>query len=243
MTVIGGYDWREVNVYGKGYVPIHDINGRQFCYVLNMLQEFCTKLHELPLSFVLYEGDASTFSSKISQVSQVERSFDRIEVSNVADLCFLGLEKTLESFGPLLKRPAVNPHATLITLLMTAVLQARHHRGRPWAEQQLPAQWGQLLSWFPFPVDTISRDHPQYIQYDWARDLIWDCEEMFGFYWTQMINAQVDAARTGMRERKENKIIDKWPVGKRADPKTRLLGLLASGRAGYERYVEWNRKE
>lgn len=227
-----------------GRVPIHDINGRQFCYVLNMLQGFCTKLHELPLSFILYEGEASIFSSKVSQVSQVERYFDRIEVSNVADLCFLGLEKTLRSFGPLLKHPAVNPHATLITMFMTAVLQARYHRGRPWAEQQFSAQWEQIISWMPLPVGTfLPKDHPQYIQRDWARELIWDYEEMFGFYWTQMINAQADAARTGMRERKENKIIDKWPVGKRADPQTKLWTLLGSARTGYERYVEWTRNE
>lgn len=225
-------------------MPINDINGRQFCYVLNMLQEFCNKLHELPLSLVLYEGEASAFSSKISRMSPAERFFDRIEVSNIADLLYLGLEETLRSFGPLLKRCTVNPHATLITMFMTAVLQARYHRGRPWAEQQLSAQWDQILSWMPLPVGTfLPKDHLEYIQRDWARELIWDYEEMFGFYWTQMINAQADAARTRMRERKENKIIEKWPVGKRADPQTKLWTLLGSARTGYERYVEWTRKE
>ena len=48
-----------------------------------------------------------------------ESGFDRIDVSNSTDMKFAGLGPLLSTFGPLLKNPASNPDATLITLFMT----------------------------------------------------------------------------------------------------------------------------
>ena len=223
---------------------MHDMNGRQFSFVFDMLQKFCNRLQKLSLSFILYESEASSFSATISRLPKAEKYFDRIEVSNIADLCHLGLEETLRSFGPMLKRSSDNVHATLVMLSMTALIQAQLHRGPRWAQQQMSVQWNKIMAYRgePFSHD-ISINHPAFIQSDWARELVWDNEEMFDYYWTQMIDAQAIAIRTGMCERKVNKIVEKWPVCKDTDPRRRLLRLLGSGRNGYDRYVEWTRKE
>jgi hypothetical protein len=43
------------------------------------------------------------------------------QVSNIADGAYLGLPRTVGVMMPLLQEPLVNPHATLITLLMNVV--------------------------------------------------------------------------------------------------------------------------
>ena len=225
-------------------MPIHDINGRQFSFVFNMLQEFCDRLQKLSLSFILYQCEASSFSKTISQVPKAEKCFDRIEVSNIADTCHLGLEETLRSFGPMLKRSSENSHATLVMLSQTALLQARLARGPQWEQQQSSAQWDKIMAYRGAPLNNeISIYHPAYIQSDWARALVLDNDEMFDFYWTKMVNAEAIATRTKMCERKVNKIIEKWPICKETDLRKRFLWLLGLGRTGYERYVEWTRKE
>lgn len=205
-------------------MPILDMNGRQFSFVFHMLQEFCDRLQKLSLSLILYQCEASRFSKTISQVPQAEKYFDRIEVSNIADTCHLGLEETLRSFAPMLKRPSENTHATLLMLSQTPVLQARLARGPQWDQKQASAQWDKIMAYRGAPLNKdISINHPAYIQSDSARALVLDNVELFDYYWTKMINAEAIATRTGMCERKVNKIIEKWPICKETDPQKRFL--------------------
>ncbi|KAL3470286.1 hypothetical protein BJX99DRAFT_264344 [Aspergillus californicus] len=45
--------------------------------------------------------------------------------ANIGDQGWLGIERALTALAPLLRPPSVNPHATLITLFMTAVTEKR----------------------------------------------------------------------------------------------------------------------
>jgi hypothetical protein len=51
-----------------------------------------------------------------------------LQVSNLSDLYYLGVDKTVSCLGPLLQRPSDNPHATLLTLFMGAVGEAERLR-------------------------------------------------------------------------------------------------------------------
>lgn len=46
---------------------------------------------------------------------------DFFQLSNIADLGWVGPKAALMTFGPLLKLPSENPHATLLTLFLNAV--------------------------------------------------------------------------------------------------------------------------
>ncbi|GAB7330094.1 hypothetical protein MBLNU13_g01778t1 [Cladosporium sp. NU13] len=50
-----------------------------------------------------------------------EPGFDRIETSNIADEAYLNTPRCLALLGIMLKKPDLNPHATLLTLYMNAV--------------------------------------------------------------------------------------------------------------------------
>ena len=242
-NVIDGYDLGPLLGYAQGYVPKEDINGRQFCFILDMLRRFCTKMHESPLRFVLYEGDAEALSSTTSQTVETERYFDRIEVSNIADMPYVGLAGVLGKLGPLLKGPSENRHATLITLFMNATHQVEQHRGEKWQVGQVGRAMNKMMDILPLNPNMMRVNHPETIKRVFAKDLVGDNDEMFAYYWTQMIPADWIAAQCGMCERKKNKVIAKWPVCQLPDPKERFLLLLKSGHVGRERYVEWTRKE
>lgn len=57
-------------------------------------------------------------------------------VSNICDLYYLGTEKTVSSLSPLLQKPSVNPHATLLTLFMCAAGEVQRMRNASAAAQR-----------------------------------------------------------------------------------------------------------
>ena len=243
VTVLDSFELVTALGYGPGTVPQEDINTRQFCYVLDMLQRFCDRMRTQPQKFVLYESDALDFCSRISRAVPAENRFDRIEVSNIGDVGYIGLGDVLGNFGPLLKWPSENPNATLITLIMNATHVAEQCRGWEWTSGQVPRQMARVMRYLPFNPITTPGYHPEYVKRFFAKDLVWDNDEMFDYYWRRIVYAKAVAARSGMCERVENKIIDKWPVCNRPEQKKKFLLLLQSGHSGHERYVEWGRED
>lgn len=48
-----------------------------------------------------------------------------LKVSNICDVAYLGTPRTICSLSPLLEKRSINPHATIITLFMSAVLEVK----------------------------------------------------------------------------------------------------------------------
>ena len=174
-----------------------------------------------------------------------ERGFDRIDVSNIADEKYKSLVPLLSTFGPLLKSPASNPHATLITLFTTGAnlpeeatdldindlrtnMQetARilpHRFSQP--DPSDPATLRPLLS-----TDPVRRSHD-----------IWDLIQ-------EIINIPDFIESWGMKPKKENTVVEPWPTRLHKEDgepgsQEELDRLKASGDVRKHRFVEWVRNE
>ncbi|KAK5701102.1 hypothetical protein LTR17_022899 [Elasticomyces elasticus] len=99
--------------YGKAD---KDIYGKLYISVRQMLSASMSKLYTHRHIFELYNLNATELPNHCA-----EDTFARIEVSNIADVGYLGLGRTVGYLGPLLQRPQENPHVTLITLFMNAM--------------------------------------------------------------------------------------------------------------------------
>ncbi|KAF3070952.1 hypothetical protein GL218_00779 [Daldinia childiae] len=96
--------------YTESYSPISAASSAPF------LRRVATgKIH-----FELFNVNATEL---IQRLMFEEGSYDRIEASNISDKCWLGTRETLRHLSPLLKTPAENPHATLITVYLNAVME------------------------------------------------------------------------------------------------------------------------
>jgi hypothetical protein len=115
----------------------NDLYGKLFVHLRSALWSFRTRLSEAGVNFELYNLDATELPKTLAGTA-----FARIEVwsgacieirsmktkhiqtSNISDGHFIGPHRTVRLLGPLLQTPAQNPHATLITLFMNAVVEA-----------------------------------------------------------------------------------------------------------------------
>lgn len=91
-------------------MPENDIYGALYRHILFKLDNFVGCCHVLA-------KNASDIPVYLETLPAGDRYFDRIEVSNIVDQGFLGLEKTLTRLGPWLKATDINPHATSLTFL------------------------------------------------------------------------------------------------------------------------------
>lgn len=129
----------------------NDIYGGLFMYLQDLLLEFCNKIQRLDVQFQLYQADALDILGLIKQYGMGYYHFDRIEVRLLAASIiedadnsalktmltkfshfsylasrtrgYLGPQRTLATFGPLLKRKTQNPHAMILTPFMNAVYE------------------------------------------------------------------------------------------------------------------------
>lgn len=92
----------------------NDLYGHLNSFFRHTLHEVHQKMTNATINFqatsVLAQDLSTTFD---------DNSFDRVNVSNMADECYLGIHKILKATQPLLQ--PTNKHATLITLFMNAI--------------------------------------------------------------------------------------------------------------------------
>lgn len=136
-----------------------DTYGQLYHYLRRLFMDFHLYLHSKPVSFELHHVDARALNEALA-----ERKFDRIEVSNIGDLYYLGISETLKTFGPFLRSPSANPHATLVTGFLNAVPEAKIHFGKMMPEVAFCAMVSQtrtaleyLESDLPPPTATPTR--------------------------------------------------------------------------------------
>lgn len=175
-----------------------------------------------------------------------ESAFDRIEISNIADANYIGLEKSLSTFAPLLKNRKQNPHATLITLFMNAAEQAAQARGYDIEAMITGTQ--KVSQFLPYkqPVNQSPYD-PAVLRASAAKDIFRDYDKLWNQY-KRMLDFPAIAKKTGMRPKVKNTVVEPWPM--RLYKKHGESGaqeafdrLMGSGYVGNERYVEWVRSE
>lgn len=192
--------------------------------------------------------DGSTKTSKLT------RSF--VQVSNICDRGYLGIQKTLEVLGCHLSPTAINPHATLITLFINAVKEIQKRLGEDGLDLEGLSKFLPHLS----VESMLNTQSPEMTRYWDARDMVVDVDHYFrrcvkrdkkrfmtdvGSYMTAL---RFDEASKFMRNKGQNTIVEAWPtrsslssLSSFATPTSidafRLI--LASEWTTLERYVEW----
>jgi hypothetical protein len=91
--------------------------GRMFFERRKLVTDFCRVLPLLKLRFHQYSVDARDLPATL-KLNHMNQTFDRIDVSNIADHIHLDIKATLAIVGPMLKSRSENPYATLLTYLM-----------------------------------------------------------------------------------------------------------------------------
>ncbi|THV03786.1 hypothetical protein K435DRAFT_962274 [Dendrothele bispora CBS 962.96] len=118
-----GWDMSAVFEAGKSHgTTREDITGCLYFYLKSQFKTFANRLRSFDMTISLSDKDAVDLASLIKndEVRGVPRSitFDRIEVSNIVDVEYVGLKKVLEAWGPMLKDKRENKHAALVGLFM-----------------------------------------------------------------------------------------------------------------------------
>ncbi|KAI8955701.1 hypothetical protein F4801DRAFT_600911 [Xylaria longipes] len=206
-----------------------DAYGQLHHYLKRLFANFHHYLHSKPVSFELQHVNAQVLDKTLAG-----REFDRIEVSNICDSNYLGIDTTLKTFGPLLRSPSANPHATLITAFMNAVPEAKTMIALKYIESDLTAPTGTL-------AENLSSLQTDAIKISCAVNSVGDMDEHFNRHY----NFARSASSAGVKMKKKHTIIEPWPLrvngGLHPTQKDRedFKLLLGTAHRGHERYVEW----
>ncbi|KAL2815217.1 hypothetical protein BDW59DRAFT_166890 [Aspergillus cavernicola] len=218
-----------------------DIYGKLFRHIRGTLRAFHTRLRKSEFSFDLYHCDATALADRLPP-----DPFDRIEVSNIADNNWLGIKETLGITLPLLRTPAQNPHATLITLFMSATsCTMPQERVQSEISPDSPT-FKLLLKYIPFKrTESTKLYDPLFMKLFKSTSIVMDHEPWFEQYMTA--NKFRDHGKLlGGVMKDENSLTDKWPASLKLKPRERgaqkeFDRCIGSGMYGQERYVEWKR--
>ncbi|KAI1655761.1 hypothetical protein F4813DRAFT_153019 [Daldinia decipiens] len=218
-----------------------DIYGKLFSYLRGVFSAFLRRIATGKIHFELFNLNAT----ELTQCLMLDEGlYDRIEASNISDTCWLGTRETLRCLSPLLKSPAKNPHATLITVYINAVMETA--RGSDREKEALDIT--RIRKYLTNFQDISFLRNPQgaelYRIWD-ARSFTLDADNFFREY--MAANHFEDIERdlhVAMKE--QNTIGDAWPTALKLrlgqpGAQEEFNDALASSSTGVERYVEWKR--
>ncbi|KAK1048026.1 hypothetical protein LTR33_014919 [Friedmanniomyces endolithicus] len=240
---LDGWDWREVLKTSSG-LATNDLYGKLVVYLKRHFSDFHNLLQSHTSTFSLFNVNAGSLPHHLPR-----NNFARIEVSNIVDRAYLGIEKTLGLLGPLLQPPSVNPHAAMLTLFMNAIpemLSEKEQKNIAGPEMKLAMQY---MTKVPparlFGGNMAAAMQTEMIKMIGASVLVRDVDKYFNMY-MKVHRFDMFPAFMQMVPREPNTIIEKWPLRLKLFPhekgaKEEFNSLLSSAHTGIERYVEWNR--
>ena len=232
----------------------YDLNGLLYFHVRTVIETFCDRIQDTSFKthFTLYCVDAATLP-KVLHNAESFSGFDRIEVSNIVDECYLGLHKTLHTFTSLIKAPSINSHAVLITLFLNACEIADRTMGNRMSSAEQKKLIDRTMKYLHFDKREFMKaqmnpDSPEMFRFMSANDLVRDYDKIFEYYKSNMVNFSGSADNAGLKMKEQNTIIDPWPMRlkkKAGEPgaEEEFKRLMESSCSGAERYVEWVRKK
>ena len=225
-------------------IPKEDRYGRLYFYIRDKLEAFCLRTSNMKkLRFHLYCLDAADLPFHLN--NNIEKmSFDRVEVANIVDMPYLGLKKTLQTCGSLLKQPAENPHATLIALFMNAIHFAEKDLGDDYIKKSFQSASKKIMNFSQAKLSRMKKSAAAVLLLQ-AKDIFHDLDHLFKHYMS-MEDFENVTRKAGMRMKTANTVIDAWPLRLRKEygepgAQEAFDRLIASGSNGNERYVEWVR--
>ncbi|KAK0323254.1 hypothetical protein LTR82_005614 [Friedmanniomyces endolithicus] len=231
------WDWREV-LSTSTKLATDDLYGKLTAYLKQLLAKFHDGLRSRAYIFYLFNMDAASLPHHLPK-----DTFARIEVSNIVDVAYLGIGRTLDLLGTLLQPQSVNPHATMLTLFMNAVMDTvwkmQEHKQITIAETELAMQYMSMLT----PKQMLSSNIGMLIHGHMVA--MRDAEKYFDTY-MQWNEVDVFPTLLQMAMKELNTITDKWPFRLKLLPhedgaREEYRSLYSSSHLGFERYVEWSR--
>jgi hypothetical protein len=202
-----------------------------------MIQEFCKAIQTLRVNFSMYQGDAQEIRRTLGKAEWHKPGFrfDRIDTSNIADDGYLHLPITLSACGSLLKKQHENPHATLLTHFMMVTTDVETHRKKyGYKAQELSAEKLKLLGKLVTKAQTTwskpGKEYNAWISY--TAMMLMDYEELFERY-KHIYQFTESALVTGVEERVQHKVVDKFPLRINTDQDLEALRKQVQLRMGY----------
>ncbi|KAF0638218.1 hypothetical protein FPSE5266_00605 [Fusarium pseudograminearum] len=213
-----------------------NIYGKLFRHVKCLLKAFVERLSSSSMTSKLLQVDASDLPDH-----QLERSFDRIEVSNISDSAYLGIHKTVAIMSPLLQPSSVNPHATLITLFMNMV-DFNKTMGDKVDESASILTILEFLQLTSLPVS--DRD-PEFVKIMYSRDRVQNYDHILDKI-AKTFNFSDFPQYMGVAIKEKHTIVEKWPHRLKRKPHQRGAKedfdlSMRGGASGKELYLEWKR--
>ena len=140
----------EVVERGKAYgAQPEDIYGCLYFFLSEQLQAFYRRIRQFPIAFKMFNEEATKLSALVQDGSLAEfglpssTRFDRIEVSNILDFNYVGLEKTLTHLGPLL---APTDDAVIVGYFMNWFMKQKDGRATGAGEEVMKRSIDRMLS-------------------------------------------------------------------------------------------------
>ncbi|KAJ5335809.1 uncharacterized protein N7506_005745 [Penicillium brevicompactum] len=215
-----------------------DLYGKLYVYLRRVFQQFLDGLARIEIDIELFNVDAIQLPGILQG-----NKYARIEVSNITDAGYLGTRETLRLLSPLLQPPQKNPHATIISAYLNAIMEMVKQGDD---RDQTPNM--ELLMKFLPDIDMFSLLRPESAQslklWD-ARTIVIDRHKFFERYISVfrfgLISADLQVA---MKDRKT--VVEAWPtkpILKRGQQGSQdeFNILLDSNFTCVERFVEWRR--
>ena len=166
----------------KHGIPKEDWYGRLYFYIRDKLEQFCQKIATGKIFRLhLYCMNATDLPFYLNKSAE-KIAFDRAEVANIVDMPYLGLDITLRSLGPLLRKKAENPHATLIALFMNAIHHAEKDLGNSYIESNLRLAMTKVVQFLPVKETPINRTSAAMVRMMLAKDIFRDLDHLFTHY-------------------------------------------------------------
>ncbi|KAI1388290.1 uncharacterized protein F4822DRAFT_240795 [Hypoxylon trugodes] len=215
-----------------------DLYGKLFWHIRGVLSAFIRRVATGKIHFEVLNIDVADLDQLVEK-----GSFDRIEASNISDVCWLGTRETLRCLIPLLKPPQRNLHATLITVYLNAIIETSKRDGLD-NERHGVELIKKYLNISERNIVANPQGAEMYRIWD-ARSLTFNPEKFFRRYMVDQRFRQA-AEELGVVMKEHNTIGDAWPMSLKLRPgepgaQEEFDGLLASGATGVERFVEWKR--
>ncbi|KAF5658279.1 SET MYND domain-containing protein [Fusarium denticulatum] len=236
---LDGWSAKDVEMTQHGPAT-SDIYGRLFTYLLSVLKDFMSHIANKNISFQLLHLNAPNLLDHLKK-----GSFDRIEVSNISDKAYLGVNVTVAVMVPLLRSSTVNPRATLITRFMGAIQENMTSEDRLGFDK-LDEIVTSLEGYLPEPPLPTTTWDTVIIKWMFASDLVRTFDHVFDRIARKLeFDKFPEFLNVGIKD--EHTIIDKWrfrlklkPGQKGAQEEFDRM-MMGQGVTGKELYLEWKR--
>ncbi|ETN45854.1 uncharacterized protein HMPREF1541_00035 [Cyphellophora europaea CBS 101466] len=229
--------WSVWDVHRVSSAASQDAYGKLFKHLRGVILSFLKHINTGKADFEIYCLDIKNLSAHLTS-----NAYNRIEVPNVSDAGYLGIRATVQALAPLLQPRHQNPHATLITLFLNAVMEVV----KMGDERDSAAGIANLSGYLPFPqlLPAPSSNDPFLLRLWDARSLVLEATKYFEQY--ERVHRFDQVARDLNVKKVKNHITEAWPTRLKLRKgqtgyKEEFNVLLGSNLSGLEHYVEWQR--